>query len=317
MHHQTSSPVPGIAVFSGISRRIKIVLVDFSCRIPAVNVSVNAITSRLCRIKSTRVERINFRRLPRSIRTSALPVHRLIAVRIRRKDEIIPVSHPEKVRALKRTLCIHRSIERLAIVPVMQILRFAQTHTASPRRFSFFLRRKNHPPAVFLLTPENKRIPPVDRLIDHIIRCEAVLRDFRPHIQIGADGMIHVVLLRQLLKGTVKHVIQAIHFDHRTRAAHNFCIMLRIMNMICRAQHHPAVLMLFIPVRTVIAKIKRFKNTIVIIGDHITQHCLFRSKIKTHPLTLPSLSIEYFQSAPFRQIQQDQTSGRASHTRAH
>ena len=317
MHHQTAAPVPCITVFSGISRRIKIVLVDFSCRIPAVNVSVNAITSRLCRIKSTRVERINFRRLPRSIRTSALPVHRLIAVRIRRKDEIIPVSHPEKVRALKRTLCIHRSIERLAVVPVMQILRFAQTHTASPRRFSFFLRRKNHPPAVFLLTPENKRIPPVDRLIDHIIRCEAVLRDFRPHIQIGADGVIHVVLLRQLLKGTVKHVIQAIHLDHRTRAAHNFRIMLRIMNMIRCAQHHPAVLMLFIPVRTVIAKIKRFKNTIVVIGDHITQHCLFRSKIKTHPLTLPSLSIEYFQSAPFRQIQQDQTSGRASHTRAH
>ena len=28
----------------------------------------------------------------------------------------------------------------------------------------------------------------MDRLIDHIIRREAVLRDFRPHIQIGADG---------------------------------------------------------------------------------------------------------------------------------
>ena len=174
MHHQTSSPVPGIAVFSGISRRIKIVLVDFSCRIPAVNVSVNAITSRLCRIKSTRVERINFRRLPRSIRTSALPVHRLIAVRIRRKDEIIPVSHPEKVRALKRTLCIHRSIERLAIVPVMQILRFAQTHTASPRRFSFFLRRKNHPPAVFFLIPEHVWIAPVGRQIDRFVRSSGI-----------------------------------------------------------------------------------------------------------------------------------------------
>ena len=43
----------------------------------------------------------------------------------------------------------------------------------------------------------------MDRLIDHIIRCEAVLRDFRPHIQIGADGVKAELTEKQLPEAAI------------------------------------------------------------------------------------------------------------------
>ena len=282
MDDQVSAPVPGVAVLARIAQRIEVVLVALAGGVPAVHEPARAVAARLGGVEGAGIEGVDVRRQPGAVQRAALAVERLEAVGIGGKHQVIPVAPLEQVRALEGALGVPGRVQRLAILPVMQILRLAQADAGAPRGGARALRGKDHPPALLLLHPEHEGIAEVHRLIDMIVRTEAVLRDLPPGVQVFAHRMVDVVALRTDLEGAIEHVIEPVHLDDGARAADDVGVMLLKMHMILGREHDPAVAVLRIAIAPVIAQIERLERAVVIEGNDISQHGQIGSEIHSH-----------------------------------
>ena len=84
-------------------------------------------------------------------------------------------------------------IQWFPVFPVNQIVRNTQPHAALAHGFALFLGCQQHPPALFLLVPDDMGIPPVAHEIDIAIGGKGILRMLCPVYQIRAGGMPHLL----------------------------------------------------------------------------------------------------------------------------
>ena len=241
MNDNRASPVPGAVIFSEIFPGIKVPTVFTSGRVPAVYITVSSIRSRFCCIKSSSVKRIPLRAYPWALRRPAHPVIGTETIRIIGKHQIIPVTHFEKVRALIGCRIASGCVKGLSVLPVGEIVRYAQCHTAVPFCCRIFPGCQDHPPFLFLLIPEYMRISPVRHPVNFSVRSKFIFRDVLPVYKVFARRMSCPLGRRVLIEGTVEHMVNTVHFDHRPGSTLNVCRGFFVNPVVFRYDLMPAI----------------------------------------------------------------------------
>ena len=122
MNHHAAAPVPGAAVPALELIRPEPEDILVLCGVPAANVTLHVMTGRLRRIEGPGVQSVVFGYLPPSPVHGAFHIVGAEQVGIGGEHQIVPVPHPEHVRALTGPVEPCGKIHRLPVLPGFQIL---------------------------------------------------------------------------------------------------------------------------------------------------------------------------------------------------
>ena len=221
MYNDGASPVPAGVILSVILAGIKMPFVFASGRIPAVDITVGAVTDRFSCIECSSVEGVDFRANPWSGRAFAHPVIGAEAIAVVGIYQIVPFTHLEEICTFVCGRICSGRIQRFTVFPSGKIIGDAQRDTSIAFGCAVFPCCQQHPPFFFFRIPEDKRISPVRHPIYDAVRAKCIFRDIVPLNQIPAYGVSCPLRRRFLVEGAVKHMIDTAGLDDRAGAAVN------------------------------------------------------------------------------------------------